>query len=193
MADPKPLRADARRNRAQVLRAAREAFAAEGSSVPLDVIARRAGVGPGTVYRHFPTKEALFEAVVLDRLRLLADNARTLQDAEDPGAALLGFIRHLIEEAAPKKDLIDALDRAGISLSPSLAETARDLRAEVGRLLTRAQRAGTIRTDVDTDDLMLLLSGVILATQRHSDQPVDPGRALRVVCDGLRPRLLTPS
>src|SRR5215472_3500974 len=77
-ASAKPLRADAQRNRARVLQAARRAFAAEGVSVPLDEIARRAGVGAGTVYRHFPSKEALFEAVVHDRLRQLTEEGRAL-------------------------------------------------------------------------------------------------------------------
>jgi AcrR family transcriptional regulator len=186
MTTQKPLRADALRNREQVLRAARESFAAEGSSVPLDVIARRAGVGPGTVYRHFPTKEALYEAVVLDRFRLLADRAGSLADAADPGTALLGFIQDLVKEAAPKKDLIDALDRAGIPLGPGLVQAATDLRAAVGRLLGLAQQAGAVRADIGTEDVMLLVSGIILAVQRHDDVHPDPGRALAVVCDGLR-------
>src|SRR6266545_3604820 len=78
----KPPRADAVRNRQRVLEAAKEAFAAEGLAVPLDEIARRAGVGAGTVYRHFPTKEALFEAVILDRVRKLVDYAESLADAD---------------------------------------------------------------------------------------------------------------
>src|SRR5438876_7565800 len=82
----RPLRADAQRNRAKVLAAAQEAFAAEGIAVPLDEIARRAGVGAGTVYRHFPTKEALFEAVIADRLEHFAEHATSLGTAEDSGA-----------------------------------------------------------------------------------------------------------
>src|ERR1035438_4717379 len=109
MTGPRPLRADARRNRQRLLQAATDAFAAEGLSVPLDEPARRAGVGPGTLYRHFLTKEALFEAVLYDRLQRLADDARALRCAEDPAAALLAFISRLVAAAAPTRDLADAL------------------------------------------------------------------------------------
>src|SRR5712691_4544222 len=99
MPDARPLRADARRNRERVLDAARAAFAAQGLSVPLDEIARHAGVGPGTLYRHFPTKEALIEAVVHDRLQGLAADGAALLDAPDPGAAFFAFLGRLAAEA----------------------------------------------------------------------------------------------
>jgi AcrR family transcriptional regulator len=186
-AGDKPLRADARRNRARVLEAARTAFAAEGSSVPLDEIARRAGVGAGTVYRHFPTKEALFEAVVRDRLRQLAEDGRALNRAcADPGEALFRFIDRLITEAAPKRDLIDALDSAGVDVTAALAGVVGELRAETGRLLAGAQQAGAVRADIDLTDLMALLSGTIQATQRQPGQRIDARRAIAVLCDGLR-------
>ena len=98
----RPLRADARRNRDRVLEAARTAFAAEGSDVPLDEIARRAGVGAGTVYRHFATKEALFEAVVFDRIGELVEEARALSDDPDPGRAFSSFVERLGREGARK-------------------------------------------------------------------------------------------
>ena len=91
----RPLRADARRNRERVLEAARAAFGAEGSDVSLDDIARRAGVGAGTVYRHFATKDALFEAVVLDRIGELVEEAHALADDPDPGRAFLSFVELL--------------------------------------------------------------------------------------------------
>jgi AcrR family transcriptional regulator len=90
------LRADARRNRARLLQVAAEAFATGGLSVPLDEIARRAGLGPGTLYRHFPTKQALLEAVVNDRLQTLVDAARALRHADDAGADLLALISGLL-------------------------------------------------------------------------------------------------
>ncbi|MGD0556151.1 MAG: helix-turn-helix domain-containing protein [Streptosporangiaceae bacterium] len=94
----KPLRADARRNRDRVLDAARTAFAAEGLTVSLDELAKRAGVGPGTLYRHFPTKESLFEAVMHDRLGRLADEGAALENAADPGAAFFAFLDVLAAE-----------------------------------------------------------------------------------------------
>jgi AcrR family transcriptional regulator len=188
-AGERPPRADARRNRARVLEAARAAFAAEGAAVPLDEIARRAGVGAGTVYRHFPTKEALFAAVVQDRLRQLAEDGRALSAAHaDPAEALFRFIGRLITEAAPKRDLVDALDSAGVDVTAALAGVVSDLREQTGRMLSRAQRTGAVRDDIGITDLMALLSGTIQATQRRPGQGIDPRRAIAVLCDGLRVR-----
>jgi AcrR family transcriptional regulator len=186
VADPVAQRADARRNRERILEAARTGFAAEGLSVPLDEIARRAGVGPGTLYRHFPTKEALFEAVVHDRLQRLADEARALRAAGDAGGALLGFIDRLIEEAAPKRDLVDALAGTGNDVNAAVAATAADLRAQVGYLLARAQRSGAIRPDLRTADLMAIISGILHAVATRSGDQADPQRTVAVLRDGLR-------
>jgi AcrR family transcriptional regulator len=186
MTGPKPLRADARRNRDRLLEAARTAFAAEGLSVPLDEIARRAGVGPGTLYRHFPAKEALFEAVLHDRIQRLADEARSLRSAPDAGPALLGFIDRLIAEATLKRDLVDALASVGADLTASLAETGAQLRRELQDLLARAQRGGAIRDDIGIADLMAIIAGMLFALQRRSGDQADPRRAIAVLRDGLR-------
>jgi AcrR family transcriptional regulator len=186
MTGPKPLRADARRNRDRLLEAARTAFAAEGLSVPLDEIARRAGVGPGTLYRHFPAKEALFEAVLHDRIQRLADEARALRSAPDAGAALVGFIDRLIAEATLKRDLVDALASVGADLNASLAETGAQLRSEIHHLLVRAQRDGAIRDDIGIGDLMAIIAGMLFALQRRSGDQADPRRAVAVLRDGLR-------
>lgn len=182
----RPLRADARRNRDRLLQVAREAFAAEGLSVSLDEIARLAGVGPGTLYRHFPTKEALFEAVVHERLRPLLDEARTLRHADDPGAALFTIIDRLVSDAASKADLIDAIARAGVEIRPTVAATTADLRSEMGYLLTRAQEAGAVRRDIGTAELMAALSGVLLALRHSANEGADPRLTLAILCDGLR-------
>jgi len=186
MTGPKPLRADARRNRDRLLEAARTAFAAEGLSVPLDEIARRAGVGPGTLYRHFPAKETLFEAVLHDRIQRLADEAHALRSAPDAGAALLGFIDRLIAEATLKRDLVDALASAGSDLNASLAETGAQLRSEIQHLLVRAQRDGTVRDDIDIADLMAITAGMLFALQRRPGDQADPRHAVAVLRDGLR-------
>jgi AcrR family transcriptional regulator len=182
----RPLRADARRNRERLLQVAKEAFAEEGVAVPLDDIARRAGLGPGTLYRHFPTKEALFEAVVHDRLRRMVDDARALHEAADAGAALFGFIERLVAEAAPKQDLVDALAGAGVDVRSTMATTGGDLRAEIAELLRRAQVAGDVRADITIADLMALFSGLLMALRARSHADADPGRALAVLCAGLR-------
>src|SRR3954454_14195352 len=110
------MRADARRNRQRILDAATAVFAAHGADVPIDVIACEAGVGPGTLYRHFPTKEALFEAVMLARFEQLTTEARALLDAAEPGPAFLGYVEALVVRAADRHDLVDALRQAGIDM-----------------------------------------------------------------------------
>ena len=177
MAD-RPLRADAARNRENVLRAAREAFAESGYGVPLDEIAARAGVGPGTVYRHFPAKEALFEAVVTARVTDLVADARNRAGAADPGEAFFGFLARMDAESAAKRDLPDAISIAG-----SLRD---DLNAALDVLLRRAQQAGAVRGDVRTPDLIVLLKGVLAGLAGSTDASL---RAVvfAVLADGLRP------
>src|ERR1700751_2521779 len=145
----RPLRADAARNREKVLQAARQAFAESGYGVPLDEIASRAGVGPGTVYRHFPAKEALFEAVVTARITDLVSDAQARAEAADPGEAFFGFLTRIAGEAAAKRDLPDAISVAG-----SLRE---DLFAALDLLLRRAQQAGAGRAGSVTSDVLVLL------------------------------------
>jgi AcrR family transcriptional regulator len=180
-------RADARRNRARLLQVAAEAFATGGHGVPLDEIARRAGLGPGTLYRHFPTKEALFEAVVHERVRHLVDAARELGAADDPGQALTDFLGRLLDEVGPKKDLVDALVGAGVDVRARLASTSAELRDEIERLLVRAQRAHAVRADLTVADLMALLSGLLLGLQTPHGHAADPQRTLSVIQAGLRP------
>jgi AcrR family transcriptional regulator len=181
--EPVGLRADARRNRARVLAAAQEAFAAEGIAVPLDEIARRAGVGAGTVYRHFPTKEALFETIVLGRVRELAERIREWAAAPDPGPAFFAMLAELVEQGALKRDLVDALTAAGIDVSGPLAAARTGIRDSMGTLLTRAQDAGAVRSDVGIDDLATLLGTLFLATTRG--RPGVPKGVLAVIVDGL--------
>ncbi len=181
MAD-RPLRADARRNREKVLRAARDAFAAAGYGVPLDEIAARAGVGPGTVYRHFPAKEALFEAVVTARVEDLIADAQARAGGDDPGGAFFGFLARIADEATAKRDLPDAIAIAG-----SLQDA---LHAALDVLLRRAQQAGAVRADVRTNDLIVLFKGMIASLQDTSAGPLDPAlrdRVFAVLADGLRP------
>lgn len=177
---PRPLRVDARRNRERVLAAAQEAFAAEGISVPLDDIARRAGVGAGTVYRHFPTKEALFTAAIIDRVERAAAYARELGTADDAGSAFFEFLAFLGSENGVKRDLADAVgsDRLA-ALGP-----AADLSTAIGTLLVRAQRAGAIRPDLGVDDLMLILKAGFGATREADDR--QRRLTFSVILDGLR-------
>jgi AcrR family transcriptional regulator len=181
------MRADARRNRARVLTAAREAFAAEGAMVPLDEIARRAGVGAGTVYRHFPTKEALFEAVILDQLDQLAVDAKQALSTPDPGEGFFGFLDLLTADAATKKDLAEALIGAGVDLSSATRRSGAALYQALGELLARAQQAGVVRPDLDSADLHALIAGA-LAAEKHRADPTRPGRLNVLIFEALRPR-----
>ena len=185
MPDARPLRADARRNRQRVLDAARSAFAADGLSVPLDEIAKRAGVGPGTLYRHFPVREALIQAVVQDRLRRLAGEGAALRDALDPGAAFFAFIDRLAAEAGPKRDLFDALASAGVEAGPAVMAAVTDLQAQITELLTRAQQAGAVRPDIGRAEFTALLSGLLFAVRPRPG--TDRALLLAVFRDGLRP------
>src|SRR5579859_1789389 len=124
-----PVRADARRNRERVLEAAEATFASGGAAVPLDEIARRAGVGAGTVYRHFATKEALVEAVLVDRLEALLQQARTALQAPNPGAAFFDYFESMIADAEEKLDLADALGRLGVDVKAATAEVGTALYA----------------------------------------------------------------
>jgi AcrR family transcriptional regulator len=176
---PEPkLRADARRNREKVLSAARETFAESGYDVPLDEIAARAGVGAGTVYRHFPSKEALFEAVTRARVEDLIADAQQRAAAAEPGPAFFGFLLRLADEAAAKRDLPQAIAVPG---------TVQDeLRSSLGLLLRNAQNAGAVRSGVTAADLVVLLKGMLVSLQ----QDPDPGlrdRIVAIITDGLRP------
>jgi len=178
----RPLRADARRNREKVLRAARDAFAESGYDVPLDEIAARAGVGPGTVYRHFPAKEALFQAVVTARIEDLVGDARARATAADPGGAFFGFLARVAQEATAKRDLPDAIAIAG-SLQDSLY-------AALDVLLRRAQAAGAVRADVGTPELIALSKGMVVGIQGGPAGAAGEalrGRIFDVIADGLRP------
>ncbi|NKY84454.1 TetR/AcrR family transcriptional regulator [Nocardia veterana] len=175
------MRADARRNRERVLAAAREAFAAEGISVPLDDIARRAGVGPGTVYRHFPTKEALFQAAIVDNIERMIDYARSLEKTADPGAAFFDLLDHMVTEGGVKRDLADAL---GGHETIEITGPTREFQAAIAGSLRRAQESGAVRSDIDVDDLMRVLKGTFAATQTATEE--QRGRAFAVVFDGLR-------
>ncbi|MFI9161984.1 TetR/AcrR family transcriptional regulator [Kitasatospora aureofaciens] len=180
-----PLRADARRNRARVLQAAHEAFAAEGLAVPLDEIARRAGVGAGTVHRHFPTKEALFEAVMLNRVQETVAAISELAATQEPGPALFAALTRMVDEGGVKKDLADALAGAGVDVTGSSASVTRELTDVLDELLTRAQQEGAVRKDIGVAELMAVIAGVFLATRRSTDRDF-ARRVLNVVLDGLR-------
>jgi AcrR family transcriptional regulator len=180
----RPLRADAQRNRAHILEAAEILLAAEGIEVPVDAIAEKAGVGVGTLYRHFPTKEKLCEAILLERLSRLTLDAQALADAEDPAAAFFGFLEHVVEEGAAKRDLLVAVMGAGAEFDLAAADVKEDLRQAMDTLLRRAQSAGAVRPDVTALMVMSLVGATCQAAAHASAAPA--GDLLPIICDGLR-------
>lgn len=175
------LRSDALRNRDKVLAAAEQALASGGAGVSLDEIARRAGVGAGTVYRHFPSKDALIEAVVASRMARMAAAARAFAARDDAGSNFFDFFAQLIEWIAFNKALVAALDRRiGI---PAAARSKREFQAALSELRLRAQLAGTVRGDVNDDDIVALLAGCVAMVAVHGSAD----RMVALACDALRP------
>ncbi|MGI5133128.1 TetR/AcrR family transcriptional regulator [Pseudonocardia sp. CA-107938] len=185
----RPLRADARRNRERILEAARTAFASEGLAVPLDEIAHRAGVGPGTVHRHFPSKEALIEAVACEHLERLTLDVRAALADPDAGPAFFAFLARMTAEADTKQDLTEAVASTGGPMGAEAEERAAQLREQFGSLLARAQQAGAVRDDVDAADVQAIVVAALSAGRRRSTDE-RPGRLAEIVFDCLLPRRL---
>jgi AcrR family transcriptional regulator len=179
------MRADARRNYERLLAAAAEAFAERGADdVSLEEIARRAGVGIGTLYRHFPTRQALLEAVYRDQVDALGARAAELIQADSPAAALAEWLSALVTFGKAKRSLTTALLEV-LDKDSELLSSSRDvLRGATDELLERAQRAGVARTDVRGTDVMRLAHGVSMTADLGQD-PDQAERMLALVLDGL--------
>jgi AcrR family transcriptional regulator len=178
-------RADSVRNRERVLEAAKAVFSAGGSDASLEAVAKRAGVGIGTLYRHFPTREALFEAVYRREVDQLSDLAEQLKSAPEPVEALRRWMRSNVELVATKKGMIAALALAVQTSSELYAYSFDRLTRAVATLLDRAVAAGEIRADVSAEDLLRALIGMCYL----HDQPGWQSTVLRlmdVFIDGLR-------
>ena len=180
-------RADAQRNVERLVAAARDAFAVHGPGAPLDDIARAAGVGPGTLYRHFPTRLALFEAVYRDSVeRLCADGPR-LSATESPADALIDWLRGFVRVVSQKRGLAGALTEEGRT-SEVFAQCHAMINATGGELLDRAKAAGAIRDDVALDDVLKMAKAFAIAGESSPEGPVLAERLLVLAMDGLRPR-----
>ncbi|MEY9107247.1 AcrR family transcriptional regulator [Bradyrhizobium yuanmingense] len=180
-------RADAVRNRERVLEAAKLVFSAGGSEASLEAVAKRAGVGIGTLYRHFPTREALFEAVYRREVEQLSELAEQLKNAKDPVEALRRWLRSGVEFVATKKGMMAALALAVLSGSELHAFSFERLTKAIGSLLDRAIAAGEMRADISPEDLLRAFFGMCYV----HDQPGWQATALRlldVFVDGLRVR-----
>lgn len=177
----RPMRADARRNYDRLLAAARDAFAAQGTDASLDDIARNAGVANATLYRHFPTREALLEAVFHDRVDLLCGQAQELLSLPSPQEALVTWLRALIVHVTTYRGMAGLLMSTG--RDQALTSCREPIRVAGAALLTRAQESGDIRPDLGTTQLLTLTHAIALATE-HS--PAKADELLELVMDGLR-------
>ena len=180
----RPKRADARRNYEKVLAAAREAFAEGGESTALEEIARRAGVGIGTLYRHFPNRQALLEALYVDEVEEVCRSAAEL-DGTDPWEALTGwfegFIGYLATKQALAAELLNYLDK-----DATLFQVCRASLFEAGEpLLRHAQEAGIVRQDVSIGDVIQMVIGI---AKMPASDPRQNEHILRIALDGLRYR-----
>ncbi|MBB4905235.1 TetR/AcrR family transcriptional regulator [Actinophytocola algeriensis] len=187
-ASGRPQRVDARHNRGRILDVAEEVFGKGGRSASTEEVARLAEVGIATVFRHFPTKAALVEAVLVRRFDRLREHAEGLLGSADAGAAFFDFFSHLVADAATKIAIGEALHDLTGDTDGDAATASLGLRRAFGALLRRAQEAGAVRDDAELPEVYALL----VATSRAASQPhVDAevrARMLAIVFDGLAPR-----
>jgi AcrR family transcriptional regulator len=184
-------RADARANRDHILDVAEVVFGEGGESATTEEVARRAGVGIATVFRHFSTKAVLLEAVLTRRFDRLREEAEALLEAPNRGAAFFGFFRHLVVEAPPKIAIGRAFLEAGGERDGAAARAADGLRRAVGSLLDRAQHAGAVRIDIDLPTVCTLLVAASHMSG-HIDLATEvKDRALAILLDGLAVRRRT--
>ncbi|MER7375564.1 TetR/AcrR family transcriptional regulator [Streptomyces lanatus] len=183
---PAGLRADARRNYERLLTEARSAFAEHGTDASLEDVARRAGVGIGTLYRHFPNRDALLSAVFEGTAADLLARSRELLQAPEPCAALVTWLREMVTHAGEYRGLAHALMSASDNNSSALGRCSGPIREAGGALLARAQGAGAVRPDVEINDLLQLTHAIALAAEETPGDPDVADRLLNLTLRGLR-------
>lgn len=179
------VRADARRNREKILSAAARLFADHGLDTHLDRIAREAGVGAGTLYRNFPSRESLVEAVYRHEVAELCDSATTLLAEEPPLEALRAWMRLFLDYATTKHGMIDALRAIAATGSNPYGDSRELIQRALSALMDACTEAGTIRTDIQVTDIGAALEGIALTSARP-DQRDQAERLLDLTLDGLR-------
>jgi AcrR family transcriptional regulator len=182
---PRPQRADARRNRERLLAAAAVVYDEQGVDASLEEIARRAGVGIGTLYRHFPTRDAVTEAVYRREVGLLCDGVDELLAENGADAALSQWMRRFAGYVARKRGMAMALKRVIGADSELFVHSHQRIRDAIDTLLAAAVDAGAIRDDVDSDDLLRAMGGICMATDTP-DWADRTGRLIDLLVDGLR-------
>ena len=180
---PRPLRADARRNRERVLKAAQATFAEHGREAQMDDVARRAGGGVGTVYRHFPTKEALIEALANSMFERVVETTRVALEIEDPWDALVQALWHGAATLSADRAFSEIVGEVDMPVATELVD---ELTRMFELLLGRAREAGELRPDVMIDDVPMLMCGIGMATRKGHSVPDAWKRHLAILIDGLR-------
>ena len=184
----RPQRADAKRNRERILESARDAFAAHGADTQMDEVARLAGVGVGTVYRHFPTKESLLGELVRQQMERMAENSRAALGRDgEPFAVFADVLRENAAIASGNAAIQYAMLGAGEGVWEYAGEPQAELLGLTQEMITRAQGAGTMRPDVNAIDIPMLMCGVC-ATMTHTKPHFDWRRHLELIIDALRAR-----
>lgn len=181
------MRADARRNHERLLTEARAAFAEHGTDASLEDVARRAGVGIGTLYRHFPNRDALVSAVFEDAAGELLTRSRQLLTDPEPCAALVTWLREMVTHAGEYRGLARSLMAVSADGSSALARCSDPIRQAGGALLARAQQAGSVRADVAIADLLQLTHAIALAAEETPSDPDLADRLLNLTLRGLKP------
>jgi AcrR family transcriptional regulator len=179
----RPLRADARRNRERVLEAASAVFAEHGREAQMDDVARRAGVGVGTVYRHFPTKEALIEALAEDRFERVVAATRAAAEQEDAWAAFTDALWVGAEILSSDRSFTEIVGEVRMPIAPELVEQLREV---FEGLIERAKASGDLRPDVVIDDIPMFMCGIGAATRKPHACKEAWRRHLAIIIDGLR-------
>ncbi|MGI8751179.1 MAG: TetR/AcrR family transcriptional regulator [Acidimicrobiales bacterium] len=183
--DATAVRADAQRNRQRLLEVARRAFAAGDGKVALESIAKEAGVGIGTLYRHFPTREALVEAVYRNELGRVRQSAEELLASLDPDVALRAWMDCFADYVATKRGMAETLRAVVASGAITSSQTRDGLTAAIQSLLDAGAAAGTVRGDVGAEDVFASLTGIFLSAG-EPDRRQQAGRMLDLLVDGLR-------
>ncbi|MFE5873372.1 TetR/AcrR family transcriptional regulator [Streptomyces roseifaciens] len=184
-ASPRPMRADARRNYERLLTEARTAFTEHGTEASLEDIARRAGVGIGTLYRHFPNRTALMSAVFQGEVDGLLARSRELLASPEPCRALVDWLRACVAHASTYRGLSRALLAAQADEASAMSRCSLPLREAGSVLLARAQTAGAVRAGIDIADVMQLTNAISLAAEQSPDDPQLPDRLLSLTLQGL--------
>ncbi len=183
---PKPLRADAQRNYDKIVNVACEAFAENGVQTSLDDIAKRAGVGAGTLYRHFPTRECLLAAALVESRQGLDARATELLSRPDAGEALNDWLIDLARHLSSYDGLPDSVADAVCDPESPLTAPCSSMKVATARLLSRAQDAGAVRPDVVADDLFVFASSLAWAANKSGYTRDDLRRVLNLFVAGLR-------